>query len=403
VQAPAAFYFLRALYTLGVLATTLLVLSRRSQEPAHAIAWFTIVLFVLSPNTASYHYILLLVPIALLLRGASWRWAVGLIFLYSLVELPLFSWDARYFPKAWLLLTLTIYTGSRCWSPVSARMLFATAAAVVAIATVHTAYRMQMFRVESPQMAKRAAVSVGSNFSSFPASAANGLVFQTLTRDRYVLRKTTSSGTQEFSFDGDAFYPTAVRNDDTIYFELVSGGHSRILRLEAASGNTVVVVGAEWNPTEPAISPDGTSLAFVSRRSLYLLRGDNRSRLATGMISRPAFFPDGKRVAFAEGIPGQRRIVAVSVFGGDVMPLQQKDCTEPAISPDGMKLAFACQETGAEHLWVQDLSSGRLRRVTSGSCDNSAPAWSMDSRSIIFASDCSRGLGLAGLFRVMVG
>src|SRR5581483_6300119 len=94
IDAPTAFYFLRALYTLGVLAIALLVVRRRAQDPAPMIAVFTIVLFVLSPNTASYHYILLLVPAALLLKGASWRWGTGLILLYVAVELPLFSWDA---------------------------------------------------------------------------------------------------------------------------------------------------------------------------------------------------------------------------------------------------------------------------------------------------------------------
>jgi Tol biopolymer transport system component len=165
-----------------------------------------------------------------------------------------------------------------------------------------------------------------------------------------------------------------------------------------------VAVGPEWKPSEPAISPDGSKLAFISGRSLYLWQGDRRLRLASGNASAPAFFPDGMRIAFASGPPGQRAIAAVATSGGDVIPLARHsgDCTEPAISPDGRMLAFACEETGAEHIWLQELLSGRLRRVTDGSCSNRTPAWSVDSRRIIFASDCRRGLGLSALYQLVV-
>jgi Tol biopolymer transport system component len=110
------------------------------------------------------------------------------------------------------------------------------------------------------------------------------------------------------------------------------------------------------------------------------------------------------RIAFASGPPGRREIAIVATLGGEVLRLAHPsgDCTEPAISPDGRMLAFACEETGAEHIWVQELTSGRLRRVTDGSCSNRAPAWSVDSRRIVFASDCRRGLGLSALYQAVV-
>src|SRR5215471_17137816 len=320
-QAPAAFFFLRGLYTLGVLGLALLVLRRHSKEPAQAFAWFTIVLFVLSPNTASYHYILLLVPVALLLKGASRLWGAGLILLYIAVELPLYPWDARFFPKAWLLLALAIYAGSRCWTSFGPQAVIATVAAILVVAAADTVRRMHDFGIEPPQVAAHATIDAGSNFSSFPAPTASGLAYQAMTWTRYGIRRTGKAGRQEFSFDGDAFHPTATQNGDAIYFELVSDGHSRIARLQPPSSEIAIVVGPEWNPTEPAISPDGTKLAFVSGRSLYVWEGDRHSRVATGEVSAPAFFPDGTRIAFALGRPGQREIVAVPVLGGDAVPL----------------------------------------------------------------------------------
>ena len=409
-EAPAAFFFLRAFYTLGVLGIALLVLSRGSQKPAHGLAWFTIVLFVLSPNTASYHYILLLVPVALLLKDASRLWGAGLILLYVAVELPLYSWDARFFPKAWLLLALAIYAGSRCWTSfgpqaqVPPRAVIATVAAAAVIASGETMHRMRLFRVEPPQVSSPAVIDAGSNFSAFAAPAMSGLLYQAMSRESYVIRRAGASGSPEFSFDGDVFHPASMRSGETIYFELVSSGESKIIRLRPDNRDASVVVGPEWKPSEPAISPDGSKLAFISGRSLYLWEGDRRLLLASGNASAPAFFPDGMRIAFASGPPGQRAIAAVATSGGDVIRLVRHsgDCTEPAISPDGRMFAFACEETGAEHIWVQELSSGRLRKVTDGSCSNFAPAWSMDSRTIVFASDCRRGLGLSALYQVAV-
>ena len=68
-------------------------------------------LFVLSPNEASYTFVLLLVPIALLLDGARRAWSAIVIVLYVAVELPLFPWDAALFPKAWLMLALFLVAG----------------------------------------------------------------------------------------------------------------------------------------------------------------------------------------------------------------------------------------------------------------------------------------------------
>ena len=79
------------------------------RDNARAFAWFVIVLFAISPNMAEYHFVMLLVPAALLLRGASVKWAAGWLALYALVGFRLFAWDAWLFPKAWLLIALFVY------------------------------------------------------------------------------------------------------------------------------------------------------------------------------------------------------------------------------------------------------------------------------------------------------
>jgi hypothetical protein len=104
--APTLFFFLRSFYILGLVGLSLLAVRREPGDEARAFGWFVIVLLALSPNTSSYHFILLLLPIALLLQGASFSWSAGLLVLYVLIGNVLHSWNAWLFPRLWLLLAL---------------------------------------------------------------------------------------------------------------------------------------------------------------------------------------------------------------------------------------------------------------------------------------------------------
>jgi hypothetical protein len=45
------------------------------------------------------------------------------------------------------------------------------------------------------------------------------------------------------------------------------------------------------------------------------------------------------------------------------------------------------------------MGSGKLQLVAGGNCNNSSPAWEEDSHTLIFASDCGRGIGMPVLYR----
>ena len=69
------------------------------------------------------------------------------------------------------------------------------------------------------------------------------------------------------------------------------------------------------------------------------------------------------------------------------------------ISPDGKWMAFESIQTGPKQIWLRDTESGKTQVVTGGNCNSSSPAWEEDSRTLIFASDCGRGLGMPVLYR----
>ncbi len=67
-------------------------------------------------------------------------------------------------------------------------------------------------------------------------------------------------------------------------------------------------------------------------------------------------------------------------------------------SPDGHWIAFESTQSGPRQIWLRDTANGNTQLVSGGNCDTSSPAWE-DSRTLIFASDCGRGLGMPVLYR----
>jgi hypothetical protein len=409
LDAPAAFFFLRALYMLGVLAFSLLALPKRDgqdgkNQNARSFAWFVIVLIALSPVTATYHFILLLVPVTLLLlRDESVVWSAGLIALYVLVELPLRPWNSWLFPKAWLLLALLLYTGWPFVRRIRIGPALATAGIVIAASAGDAFFQWRAYRTEPQIVNQRVLAEPGAIFSSAAALSPGQIVYESMTDGRFVLRTSGSAGSRILEFEGHALHPSVPRAGDPVYFELLAGGHSHISMVRDSSQTPESVAGADLDGVEPAISPDGTKLAFVSRGSLVVIEGGVRSVLAGGEVSGPAFFPDSLRIAFAEGPPGNRGIRSAAVPGGERQTLVEGgDCFEPSVSPDGSSLAFSCSGIGGSQVWLLNLKTGIRRQITHGACNNTFPAWDPDSGSVVFSSDCNRGVELPALYRAEI-
>jgi hypothetical protein len=71
-------------------------------------------------------------------------------------------------------------------------------------------------------------------------------------------------------------------------------------------------------------------------------------------------------------------------------------------SPDGKWVAFTKMSAASEQLWITNLTTGKMEELAGGYCNNSSPAWELDSSAVIFASDCGRAYGLPALYRAPV-
>jgi Tol biopolymer transport system component len=107
-------------------------------------------------------------------------------------------------------------------------------------------------------------------------------------------------------------------------------------------------------------------------------------------VTEMSLTPNGGLVFSATD--GDRAALYFADGGGSVRAMNVNDARYPAVSPDGHWLAYSELRGGNWNLWLRDLSSGEARRLTEAPCNQMEPAWSADSKSLIYASDCGRGL-----------
>jgi Tol biopolymer transport system component len=113
-----------------------------------------------------------------------------------------------------------------------------------------------------------------------------------------------------------------------------------------------------------------------------------------------SWFPAGRRIVYSAGPSGSSHLFATTSTGVSVQLTHDSgDHTEPVVSPDGKWLAFTLARGGTRQVWIQNLTTGHPFPLTEGACNSFSPAWDLDSRAVVFACDCQRGIGLPALFR----
>jgi Tol biopolymer transport system component len=158
---------------------------------------------------------------------------------------------------------------------------------------------------------------------------------------------------------------------------------------------------------EPAWSPDSSKLVFVrggALRTLDVASGSTTELrvdgLPEGPVRSPAWSPDGRRIAFVHGWareslgvgpdPGGRLYVVPSE-GGTASPLlaDVTSVSRPAYAPDGERLAYFTSDADeGSQLWVSHLTQRSRQRVrVDGDPETRRLRWFPDGRALLYVAD----------------
>jgi hypothetical protein len=160
----------------------------------------------------------------------------------------------------------------------------------------------------------------------------------------------------------------------------------------------------------PALSPDGTRVAFLSARDLLsidlFLADASTGKIIKKVISTAsdphfeslqflasagAWSPDSKRLAVATLRNAKPVLAIVSAENGDIEQEIKFDTFgelfQPSWSPDAQSIVISAQVGGYSDLYIHTLATGETRRVTSDTFADLQPAWSPDGTQIAFVTD----------------
>lgn len=422
IHAPAALAVLHPLLQLAVLAPVIFLIKPASRQPDQIrLEWssFLIALLAISTLPSSYHFTLLLLPVAVLAADFGRQKEYSSLALLSLLYLgicfPAWSrgledgwWALLAVPRLYFMLLLCLLSyialarkGGGAPDRPTERWVWAGALCVALAFQIASTLHHQRGVYDYKA---RIATSSEAFLAADPTASGDHVNFVAMLLDGYRVR---AIGPSEASFNSSAADQLSISSSAAGLWVEEASLQPRIVYTRSNQSTHVEVNDAGV----PVASPDGKWLAylrFTKGAGAIWLRSLSQTGVADSLITPASFdveemtfLPDGLLVFAGAENDRHPALYRVSRIG-DIEPFDNAETRYPAVSPDGRWLAYSKLDGGVYHLWLRDLRDGSTHPLTSAQCNSISPAWQTDSKTLVYASDCGRALWFTALYRQRV-
>ncbi|MEX2262828.1 MAG: hypothetical protein WD696_12810 [Bryobacteraceae bacterium] len=182
-----------------------------------------------------------------------------------------------------------------------------------------------------------------------------------------------------------------------IYFVSNRSGHKEIWSMDPDGSNQKQFTSYKSLSLMPALSADGTKLAFTSfargNPAILMYSVETGRRLpfynqVASMNATPSFTPDGQHLLYASTASGYAQIYIAGVDGNQLRRLSTSRAVEvePKVNPKtGATVVFVSGRSGPPQIYRMNLDGANVERLTTGEGEASNPAWHPDGELIAFA------------------
>ena len=191
---------------------------------------------------------------------------------------------------------------------------------------------------------------------------------------------------QKGSFDTRLSYVAVSENK--------KGNRTYRLQISDSDGyNPQTVVKSSHPILSPVWSPDQNKLAYVSFKNnrsevfvIYPFLKIKPTKLPKfdGIASSPSWHPDGENIALTISKKGNKDIYLYNLKTKELKRLTTNTAidTEANFSPDGKSIAFTSNRTGQVQIYIKNLKTGKISRATFEGSYNAKPVFSPDGKEL---------------------